>query len=260
MLCGLSAGSLCWFERGDDRLPRRVAARSQGIGLLPGSNAVHYDKEPHRRPAYHAAVARRDAAAATRPRTARRCTSSATDARARGRPRGRRRAPTASTRVDGEVVELPLAGRLPGRGATPRSRRLPPEPGARRAGRVPTIFAMGGGGFTMEPEQPGARRLRALARAGARAADLPAADRRRRLRGPDPPLPRRVRRPALRADARLAVPARRRTRCRCASTCSRRTSSTSAAARWSTCSRSGARTGSTRSCARRGRPGSCSPG
>jgi hypothetical protein len=39
-----------------------------------------------------------------------------------------------------------------------------------------------------------------------------------------------------------------------------RTSSTSGAARWSTCSRSGARTGSTRSCARRGRPGSCWPG
>jgi dipeptidase E len=31
---------------------------------------------------------------------------------------------------------------------------LPPEPGARRAGRVPTIFAMGGGGFTMEPGNP----------------------------------------------------------------------------------------------------------
>jgi dipeptidase E len=31
---------------------------------------------------------------------------------------------------------------------------LPPESGARRAGRVPTIFAMGGGGFTMEPDNP----------------------------------------------------------------------------------------------------------
>ena len=31
---------------------------------------------------------------------------------------------------------------------------MPPEPGARRAGRAPTIFAMGGGGFTMEPENP----------------------------------------------------------------------------------------------------------
>ena len=31
---------------------------------------------------------------------------------------------------------------------------MPPEPGARRAGRTPTIFAMGGGGFTMEPGNP----------------------------------------------------------------------------------------------------------
>ena len=35
---------------------------------------------------------------------------------------------------------------------------MPPEPGSgsapRRAGRPPTIFAMGGGGFTMEPENP----------------------------------------------------------------------------------------------------------
>ena len=31
---------------------------------------------------------------------------------------------------------------------------MPPEAGARRAGRVPTIFAMGGGGFTMEPGNP----------------------------------------------------------------------------------------------------------
>jgi dipeptidase E len=31
---------------------------------------------------------------------------------------------------------------------------LPPESGARRAGRVPTILAMGGGGFTMEPGNP----------------------------------------------------------------------------------------------------------
>ena len=32
---------------------------------------------------------------------------------------------------------------------------MPGEGGAaRRAGAVPTIFAMGGGGFTMEPENP----------------------------------------------------------------------------------------------------------
>ena len=56
VLCGLSAGSLCWFAEamtGYHGNSRPV----QGIGLIPRSNAVHYDKEPHRRPAYHAAVA-----------------------------------------------------------------------------------------------------------------------------------------------------------------------------------------------------------
>ena len=55
VLCGLSAGSLCWFEEamtGYHGASRPV----QGIGLIAGSNAVHYDKEAHRRPAYHLAV------------------------------------------------------------------------------------------------------------------------------------------------------------------------------------------------------------
>ncbi len=51
VLCGLSAGSLCWFA---DALtafqdaPRRVA----GLGILPYSNCVHYDAEPARREEY----------------------------------------------------------------------------------------------------------------------------------------------------------------------------------------------------------------
>jgi peptidase E len=56
VMCGLSAGSLCWFKEamtGYHGNSRPV----EGIGLIPSSNAVHYDKEPHRRPAYHAAVA-----------------------------------------------------------------------------------------------------------------------------------------------------------------------------------------------------------
>ena len=46
--------------------------------------------------------------------------------------------------------------------------------------------------------------------AGARAAHLPAADRGRRLRGADPALPDRVRRPPVRAERGVAVPARAR--------------------------------------------------
>jgi peptidase E len=57
LLCGGSAGSLCWFAEAVSGFhagePRRVC----GLGLLPWSNAVHYDAEPGRRHAFHAEVA-----------------------------------------------------------------------------------------------------------------------------------------------------------------------------------------------------------
>ena len=52
VLCGPSAGSLCWFAEALSAFqgaPRRV----QGLGLLPYSNCVHYDGEPERRAEYH---------------------------------------------------------------------------------------------------------------------------------------------------------------------------------------------------------------
>jgi dipeptidase E len=52
VLCGLSAGSLCWFAEGVSTFhgaPERV----EGLGLLPWSNTVHYSSEPDRREAYH---------------------------------------------------------------------------------------------------------------------------------------------------------------------------------------------------------------
>jgi dipeptidase E len=52
VLCGPSAGSLCWFEEALSAFhgpPRRV----RGLGLLPCSNCVHYDAEPARRAEYH---------------------------------------------------------------------------------------------------------------------------------------------------------------------------------------------------------------
>jgi dipeptidase E len=55
-LCGLSAGSLCWFAEGLTAFhaeSRPIA----GLGLLPCSNAVHYDQEKGRREAYHEAIA-----------------------------------------------------------------------------------------------------------------------------------------------------------------------------------------------------------
>jgi peptidase E len=51
ILCGLSAGSLCWFSdavTGFHGAPRAV----EGLGLLPFSNCVHYEPGSGRRRAY----------------------------------------------------------------------------------------------------------------------------------------------------------------------------------------------------------------
>ena len=56
VLCGPSAGSLCWFEQALSAFhgaPRPI----RGLGLLPYSNCVHYDAEPDRRAEYHRFVA-----------------------------------------------------------------------------------------------------------------------------------------------------------------------------------------------------------
>ena len=55
VLCGLSAGSMCWFDGGITSSTGRLAP-APGLGLLRGSNCVHYHDEPGRRPAYLAAV------------------------------------------------------------------------------------------------------------------------------------------------------------------------------------------------------------
>lgn len=53
VLCGISAGSLCWFEQGvTDSIPGSLTALSC-LGLLKGSHCPHYDGEAERRPAYH---------------------------------------------------------------------------------------------------------------------------------------------------------------------------------------------------------------
>ena len=53
ILCGLSAGSICWFEQGlTDSIPGKYTPL-KCLGLLSGSNCPHYDGEPKRRPSYH---------------------------------------------------------------------------------------------------------------------------------------------------------------------------------------------------------------
>jgi dipeptidase E len=48
VLCGLSAGSLCWFAEAVTAF-HGAPTRVEGLGLLPHSNCVHYDGEPERR-------------------------------------------------------------------------------------------------------------------------------------------------------------------------------------------------------------------
>jgi peptidase E len=54
ILCGVSAGGICWFEAGvTDSLGPDLAPMHGGLGLLAGSFCPHYDGEPGRRPAFH---------------------------------------------------------------------------------------------------------------------------------------------------------------------------------------------------------------
>jgi len=54
VLCGVSAGGLCWFGAGvTDSLGPELVPLRDGLGILPGSFCPHYDGEPDRRPAYH---------------------------------------------------------------------------------------------------------------------------------------------------------------------------------------------------------------
>jgi dipeptidase E len=55
VLAGLSAGSMCWFEWGVTT-SSGAPQPAPGLGFLPGSNSVHHDSEPTRRPVYLEAV------------------------------------------------------------------------------------------------------------------------------------------------------------------------------------------------------------
>ena len=52
ILCGLSAGSLCWYSQGVTSFHGEVR-RVRGLGLLPWSNCVHYGSKQGPRDAYH---------------------------------------------------------------------------------------------------------------------------------------------------------------------------------------------------------------
>jgi peptidase E len=54
ILCGSSAGMICWFEAGvTDSFGPDLLGMRDGLGFLPGSACPHYDGEELRRPRYH---------------------------------------------------------------------------------------------------------------------------------------------------------------------------------------------------------------
>lgn len=58
VLGGISAGSLCWHVGGTtDSFGPDLRPFTNGLGLLPYSNGVHYDGEEQRRPLYHKLLA-----------------------------------------------------------------------------------------------------------------------------------------------------------------------------------------------------------
>lgn len=57
VLCGGSAGSLCWFTHAISSFHEGPARRLEGLGFLPWSNAVHYSDEPGRRSAFLTEIA-----------------------------------------------------------------------------------------------------------------------------------------------------------------------------------------------------------
>jgi dipeptidase E len=58
VMCGVSAGALCWFGGGVTDSYGPLAALDDGLGLLQGSMCPHYDGEAKRRPTYQKLVAR----------------------------------------------------------------------------------------------------------------------------------------------------------------------------------------------------------
>ena len=58
VLCGVSAGGMCWFEGGvTDSVGPELGALTDGLGLLAGSLCPHLDSEPERRAVFRRLVA-----------------------------------------------------------------------------------------------------------------------------------------------------------------------------------------------------------
>jgi peptidase E len=57
VLTGVSAGSICWHVGGStDSFGPQLRPVTNGLGLIPFSNGVHYDSELQRRPIFHSLI------------------------------------------------------------------------------------------------------------------------------------------------------------------------------------------------------------
>ena len=52
LLCGISAGAICWFEEGVTDSYGDKLEPIKALGILQGSHSPHYDGDTNRRPAY----------------------------------------------------------------------------------------------------------------------------------------------------------------------------------------------------------------
>jgi len=59
VLCGLSAGMICWFKSSVTDSFGPLRDLQDGLGFLPGSACPHYDGEARRRPTYQGLVQRK---------------------------------------------------------------------------------------------------------------------------------------------------------------------------------------------------------
>jgi len=57
VLCGSSAGSICWFESGVTDSVAGSLTAMDALGFIGGSNCPHYDGEAERRPSYERMIA-----------------------------------------------------------------------------------------------------------------------------------------------------------------------------------------------------------
>lgn len=58
VLTGVSAGSICWHQGGTtDSFGTDLRPVTNGLGLVPFSNGVHYDSEEQRRPVFQSLIA-----------------------------------------------------------------------------------------------------------------------------------------------------------------------------------------------------------